>query len=244
MTRTAIVTGAASGIGRATAERLMRDGWQVVGIDVRDQMPPDVGAVVGDAADGSTIEAALARANGRLEGLVCAAGLPPNDRWDDEGAWHELLRVDLTGPFEAARRCMPALAAARGSVVIVGSIVGPFEGSARSPGYAAAKAGLVGLTRSLALIGANHGVRVNLVEPGAIDTPLDPPRFPPNDRPDVPLSRMGTADEVAATICFLLSEDASYVTGAELRVDGGRSIATPLGATARMPDEPGASGGG
>jgi NAD(P)-dependent dehydrogenase (short-subunit alcohol dehydrogenase family) len=205
----------------------MRDGWQVVAIDVRDEMPPGVEAVVGDAADGATIEAAVILAEGRLHGLVCAAGLPPNDRWDDEAVWHELLRVDLTGPFEAARRCMPALAAARGSVVIVGSIVGPIEGSARSPGYAAAKSGLVGLAKSLALIGAPDGVRVNLVEPGAIDTPLDPPRYPPNDRPDVPLGRIGTADEVAATICFLLSEDASYVTGAELRVDGGRSIATP-----------------
>ena len=227
MSRTAIVTGAASGIGRATAERLVRDGWQVVGVDILDGMPEGIQAIVGDAADAATIAAALALAQGRLDGLVCAAGLPPNDRWDDEAAWHELLRVDLTGPYEAARLCLPALAEARGSIVIVGSIVGPIEGSARAPGYAAAKAGLVGLSRSLALIGADHGLRVNLVEPGAINTPLDTPRYPPNDRPDVPLGRMGTADEVAAAICFLLSEDASYVTGAELVVDGGRSIATP-----------------
>jgi len=232
MTRTAIVTGAASGIGRATAERLLRDGWKVIGIDVRDEMPGGSQSVVGDAADTETIEAALALAEDRLDGLVCAAGLPPNSDWDDEDAWDELIRVDLTGPFRAARTCMPALAAAGGSVVFVGSIVGPVEGSARSPGYAAAKSGLIGLARSLALVAAADGVRVNVVEPGAIDTPLDPPRFPPNDRPDVPLGRMGTADEVAAAICFLLSEDAAYVTGTELRVDGGRSIATP-GAPAR-----------
>jgi hypothetical protein len=83
------------------------------------------------------------------------------------------------------------------------------------------------LARSLALVGAKDGVRVNVVEPGAIDTPLDTPRYPPDDRPDVPLGRMGTAEEVAAVIGFLLSADASYVTGATLRVDGGRSIATP-----------------
>jgi NAD(P)-dependent dehydrogenase (short-subunit alcohol dehydrogenase family) len=107
------------------------------------------------------------------------------------------------------------------------------EGSAKSPGYAAAKAGLEGLTRSLALIGAPNGVRANLVAPGAIDTPFDPPRFPADDRPDVPLGRMGTADEVAAAICFLLRDDASYVTGAVLRVDGGRSILPPGAAIRR-----------
>jgi NAD(P)-dependent dehydrogenase (short-subunit alcohol dehydrogenase family) len=223
-TRNAIVTGAASGIGRATAERLLRSGWQVTGIDLNPDMPAAVRAIMGDAADSTIIEAALASCAGRLNGLVCAAGLPPNSKWDDEAAWHELLRVDLTGPFQAVRLSMPALAAARGSVVFVGSIVGPVEGSLRSPAYAASKSGLEGLARSLALVGAPSGVRVNVVEPGAIDTPLDPPRFPVNDRPDVPLGRMGTADEVAAAICFLLGDDASYVTGVSLRVDGGRVL--------------------
>lgn len=220
----AIVTGAASGIGRATAERLLRDGWQVTGIDVNPEMPAGVYSITGDAADSTIIEAALDTCNRRLDGLVCAAGLPPNPIWDDEAAWNELLRVDLTGPFQAVRVCMPALAEARGSVVFVGSIVGPVEGSPRSPAYAASKSGLEGLARSLALVGAPSGVRVNVVEPGAIDTPLDPPRFPVNDRPDVPLGRMGTADEVAAAIYFLLGDDASYVTGVSLRVDGGRVL--------------------
>jgi NAD(P)-dependent dehydrogenase (short-subunit alcohol dehydrogenase family) len=231
--RSAIVTGAASGIGSATAARLMRDGWRVVGIDLRNDMPRGVEPIVGDAARAEVIQAALNAAQDRLDGLVCAAGLPPNAQWDDETAWHELLRVDLTGPFEAARLCMPALAAVRGSVVLVGSIVGPIEGSPRSVGYAAAKAGLVGVAKSLALVAATDGVRVNVVEPGAIDTPLDPPRFPADDRPDVPLGRMGTADEVASVISFLLSDDASYVTGAEVVVDGGRSVAGPNPAARR-----------
>lgn len=225
--RTAIVTGAASGIGRATSLRLVADGWRVVGVDVREDMPDEVDAIVGDAAHPDAIAGALERLDGRLNGLVCAAGIPPNDRWDDGDAWSEILRVDLTGPYTAARVCMPALMAVRGSMIVVGSIVGAVEGSARSPGYAAAKSGLEGLTRSLALIAAPGGVRVNVVEPGAIDTSFDPPLFPPRDRPDVPLGRMGTADEVAAAICFLLGDDASYVTGAVLRVDGGRSIASP-----------------
>lgn len=222
--RRAIVTGAASGIGRATVERLLRDDWLVVGVDLTDNMPQGATAVVGDAADSTILKSALAHSEGRLNGLVCAAGLPPNATWANESAWHELLRVDLTGPYRAVLASMPSLSEAHGSVVFVGSIVGPVEGSMRSPGYAAAKSGLEGLARSLALVGAAGGVRVNVVEPGAIDTPLDPPRFPVHDRPDVPLGRMGTADEVAAAICFLLSDDSSYVTGSVLRVDGGRSI--------------------
>ena len=231
--KSAIVTGAASGIGRATAERLLRDGWRVVGVDLRPDMPANVQAIVGDAAEPSVIRTAIETAGDRLNGLVCAAGIAPNDRWDDDAAWSELLRVDLAGPFICVRESMPALRAASGSIVFVGSIVGPVEGSARSPGYAAAKAGLEGLARSLALVGAADGVRVNVVAPGPIDTPLDPPRFPQNARPDVPLGRMGTADEVAAAICFLLGDDASYVTGTVLRVDGGRSIATPAAFTRR-----------
>jgi NAD(P)-dependent dehydrogenase (short-subunit alcohol dehydrogenase family) len=218
---TAIVTGAASGIGRATVERLTRDGWRVVGIDVR-------GDMLGDAADPDVLTRALAAAGDTLDGLVCAAGILPSAPWDDVAAWDEVLRVDLSGPFQALRVCMTALAEAKGSAVIVGSIVGSAEGSVRSPGYAAAKAGLGGLVRSMALIGASHGVRVNLVEPGAIDTPFDEPLYPANDRPDVPLGRMGTADEVADAIQFLLSEDAAYITGAVLRVDGGRTIGGPL----------------
>lgn len=229
--RCAIVTGAASGIGRATAVRLVGAGWHVVGIDLREDMPDRVTVIVGDAAEPEVLERALEAAGNVLEGLVCAAGVPPTGPWEDPHHWHEVLRVDLTGPFQALRLCLPALAAAKGSAVIVGSIVGSAEGSLRSPGYAAAKAGLGGLVRAMALIGASQGVRVNLVEPGAIDTPFDTPRFPADKRPDVPLGRMGTADEVAAAVAYLLSTDAAYVTGTVLRVDGGRTIAGPIDPT-------------
>jgi NAD(P)-dependent dehydrogenase (short-subunit alcohol dehydrogenase family) len=224
MDATAIVTGIASGIGRATGEQLRDAGWRVIGIDLLDQPSDGTELVVGDAADDAVLESALTRA-GDLHGLVCAAGVPPQGAWDDVAGWDAILRTDLTAPFRAMRIMLPALRRAGGAAVLVGSIVGSAEGSRRSPAYAAAKAGLEGLARSLALIGAPE-VRVNVVAPGTVDTAFDPPSLPADDRRDVPLGRMGTADDVAALIAFLLSPAASYISGSVLRVDGGRTIAS------------------
>jgi NAD(P)-dependent dehydrogenase (short-subunit alcohol dehydrogenase family) len=222
--RSAIVTGAAAGIGRATADLLVADGWHVVGIDRTGGTISGGDLLIGDAGDASVLADAVEHCDGRVDALVCSAGIPPSGPWDSREHWDEVLAVDLAAPYEALRTCWPALVAARGSVVLVGSIVGSVEGSLRSPAYAAAKSGIEGLARSFAVIGAPDGVRVNVVAPGAIATDFDERLLPADHRTDVPLGRMGTADEVAAVIGFLAGPATSYVTGAVWTVDGGRTI--------------------
>ena len=231
--RSAIVTGAAAGIGRATADLLIADGWHVVGIDRSGGTISGGDLLIGDAGDASVLADAVEHCDGHVEALVCSAGIPPSGPWDSREHWDEVLSVDLTGPYEALRTCWPALVAARGSVVLVGSIVGSVEGSLRSPAYAAAKAGLEGLARSFAVIGAPDGVRVNVVAPGAIATDFDERLLPADHRTDVPLGRMGTAAEVGAVIGFLVGPATSYVTGAVWTVDGGRTILSGADAAQR-----------
>jgi meso-butanediol dehydrogenase/(S,S)-butanediol dehydrogenase/diacetyl reductase len=228
--RHCLVTGGSSGLGYATAARLRDDGWRVTSLSRRELAPDGVTALAGDAADASDLQRAIAAASdagGRLDGLVCSAGTPPSGPWDDPGHWAHTIRVDLTAAYEAARLAWPALRRAHGAIVLFGSIVGSSEGSKRSPAYAAAKAGIEGLGRSLALVGADEGVRVNVLAPGAFDTPFDEKLFPPRQRPDIPLGRMGTPAEAAGIAAYLLSSEASYVTGSVWRVDGGRTVLSP-----------------
>ena len=235
--RSAIVTGAAAGIGRATADLLVADGWHVVGIDRAGGSISGGDLLIGDAGDASVLRDAVDHCDGRLDALVCSAGIPPSGPWDSREHWDDVMRIDLTAPYEALRTCWPALVVTRGSAVLVGSIVGAVEGSLRSPAYAAAKAGIEGLARSFAVFGAPDGVRVNVVAPGAIATDFDERLLPADHRTDVPLGRMGTPAEVAAVIGFLAGPATSYVTGAVWTVDGGRTILSGADAARIAPQD-------
>jgi glucose 1-dehydrogenase len=238
--KTVIVTGAASGIGGATAGRLAAEGARLILVDLADQVDEDADelraggaaavAVQGDVAEEDTWQRAarLARsAYGGVDVLVSNAAvnhrLPVHKlnraRWDAE------LAVNLTATFLGVRACLPDLIERRGSVVVTSS-VHALIGLPGNPGYAAAKGGLTALTRQLA---AEYGpaVRVNAVLPGPILTRAwDGTSEEDRQRSieQTAAKRFGTPAEVAAAIAFLASADASYITGASLTVDGGWSI--------------------
>ncbi len=238
--RRALVTGGAGGIGTACAARLRADGATVALLD-REPSVAEAAAHLGavgiraDVAEEAAMRTAVSEAGSRLGGpvdlLVTAAGVyPVTPLVDIEAAeWDAVLAVNLRGPFLAAREVARGLIAdgLTGAVVHVASI-GGLRADAREPSahYGAAKAGLVNLTRQMAAEWAPHGIRVNAVCPGLVDTPMlritdDPERAERYVAERIPLARIGRPEEVAAAVCFLASDDAGYVTGAALPVDGG-----------------------
>ena len=236
MTRVALVTGAASGIGWAVAERLRDDGAAVVGFDLRDRGPDGVEMVAGDVTDRAAVDAAVAHAvaaQGRLDVVANVAGIPQFGRVDDidDEEWARSLAVNLTGPFTVCRAALPHLRATRGCIVNVASIAG-LQGQAYTAAYCASKGGLVLLTRALAVELAPDGVRVNCVCPAAVDTPLladVAPRIPADadprllDRLQMLMPGLVTPGQVAAAVAYLASDEAAFVTGHALALDGGRS---------------------
>jgi 3-oxoacyl-[acyl-carrier protein] reductase len=233
MRRTALVTGAGRGIGRAIVEALAAEAW-VAGLDVA--FPEGAGAagltLETDVGDCVEVHAAMERilaARGSVDWVVSAAGIT-RDRvsWKMSDAdWDEVLAVNLTGAFHVARAAAPGLRqSGAGRLVFISSING-LRGSFGQANYAAAKAGLVGLARSLALELARDGVTVNVVAPGFIDTALTrdlPAGIRQRALARTPLGRFGAASEVAAVVRFLCSEAAGFVTGAVVPVDGGQLL--------------------
>jgi NAD(P)-dependent dehydrogenase (short-subunit alcohol dehydrogenase family) len=241
--KVALVTGAASGVGRATAELLAARGASVACVDRRgaevDSLATELTAVGAEAVgiecelrDPASLDAALARAlawRPRLDVLAHVAGLGLRRRAEDTSLddWQRVLAVNLRAPFLLTRAAIDPLVASGGAVVAVSSLAG-LAGWPYSAAYAASKGGLVTMMRSLALELGPRGVRVNLVCPGGIDSPMlddldeitDPD--PASAKRGIGLDgTLATPAEVAAAICFLASPEASHVNGTTLTVDGG-----------------------
>jgi NAD(P)-dependent dehydrogenase (short-subunit alcohol dehydrogenase family) len=231
--RRAIVTGGLSGIGAATASLLAARGAAVAVLDVG----PEADVVV-DVRDAEAVATAMAAAAGRLGGpadvLVASAGIYRIAPFLDlePAAWDDVLGINLRGVYLTDRAFARALVDAGGPGAIVNlASTAALVGDADEPGahYNASKAGVVSLTRQMAIELAPHGIRVNCVCPGVIDTPMlrlmdDPAAGERYLRESVPLRRLGTAAEVAATIAFLASDEAAYITGAALPIDGGSTL--------------------
>ena len=228
--RVAIVTGAASGIGLATAQRLADEGAMVVRVDIaKDGLDDD--AIAGDVSDpsfASLLVAQTVERHGRLDVLANVAGIlrTANTHEHSIETWEQVLAVNLTGTFLCCRAAIPELLKTRGNIVNVSSTAA-LAGHPWAAAYAASKGGVLALTRTIAVEYGRKGLRCNAVCPGSIDTPITKDfAFP--DGADMDLVRRIMAldkargpETVAAAIAFLASDDAAHVNGEDVRVDGG-----------------------
>lgn len=241
--KTLVLTGASRGIGHATVKRFSAAGWRVITcsrLPFSDKCPWPAGPddhIEVDLADPARIDAAVEEIrarlapDGKLDALVNNAGISPKgpggSRLDSRSTpielWRAVFQVNFFAPIMLARGLFPELEAAAGSVVNVTSIAGgrvhPFAGTA----YATSKSALASLTREMAADFGPHGIRVNAIAPGEIDTAILSPGTEKMVE-DIPLRRLGRPAEVADTIFYLCSEASSYVTGAEIHINGGQHV--------------------
>lgn len=240
--QTVIVTGAASGIGRATASRIAREGGRVIAVDLSaerlqafasDHSTSEIVQVVADITSTDSVEQIVAAAGERIDALANVAGInddfsPAHETTD--AVWDRVIAVNLTGSFKLMRAVLPAmLKAGRGAIVNVTSEAG-LRGNASGNAYTVSKHGVIGLTRSAAFMYGSQGIRVNALAPGGVATGIPMPATISQTgmarlRPfHGMMPAIATAEELAAAITFLLSNDAPNINGAVLTSDGGWSV--------------------
>jgi len=238
--KNAIVTGAARGIGRSIAQALASCGALVIPMDVaipataESEAPAAgpgrvAGVVLMNVTDAAAAEAAIAGVlaeHGRIDILVNNAGITRDQllmRMKRED-WDRVLEVNLTGAFVCTQAVLrPMMKQRAGRIISISSVVGQM-GNAGQSNYAASKAGLIGFSKSLAREVAGRNITVNVVAPGLVDTDMTralPSEVQQEWQSKVPLGRFGTPADVAAAVCFLASDEASYITGQVLAVNGG-----------------------
>lgn len=231
--RVIVVTGAASGIGHATAAMFAGAGDIVYGLDIRATVPDGVTYVECNVGDRASVEAAIEACSGegRIDVLANVAGVVQFGRFETitDAEWDRVHDIDLKGPFMLMQAAMPLIKACKGNIVNVSSVAGRVP-QPYTTAYSAAKGGLTMLTRALALELSPDGIRVNAICPGTVDTPIVTEVFEKltddldtrvADRLMMMLSGSITPAEIAAAIRYLSSPDARFVTGAVLAVDGG-----------------------
>ena len=237
--KVAIVTGASRGIGRAVAAKLAARGAHVIAAARGDHSESTVaeiqsaggqaGAASVDVTDRASIDAMIGRAldqHGRIDILVNNAGITRDQllmRMKVED-WNQVISTNLTAAFDCAQAVIkPMIKQRSGRIISISSIVGQ-SGNAGQANYAASKAGLIGFSKALAREVASRSITVNVVAPGLIDTDMTraiTDKAQGDWASQIPLGRLGAADEVAAAVCFLASDEASYITGQVLAVNGG-----------------------
>ena len=227
--RVVLVTGGSKGIGRGIAQRLQAAGHKVAATYRSGDVPAGVLGVQCDITDPGQVDAAFGEvesALGPVEVLVANAGITRDTllmRMSDDD-WSTVIETNLTGSFRVAKRATRAMMRGRfGRMIFISSVVGQL-GSAGQVNYSASKAGLVGLARSLARELGSRGVTANVVAPGFIETDMTAvlsEELVKKYTDQIPLGRLGAVDDIAATIEFLASDAAGYITGALIPVDGG-----------------------
>ncbi|MFZ0834526.1 MAG: SDR family NAD(P)-dependent oxidoreductase [Mycobacterium sp.] len=231
--RTAVVTGGGSGIGQAVAARLRKDGLQVATLDLRDS--EDESAFTADVTDRAQVDAALAeirRQFGPVTVLVNAAGRDSFKRFTELtfDSWQRIIDINLNGVFHCIQAVLPGMIEAGWGRIVNISSSSTHSGAPYMGAYVAAKSAVNGLTKTLALEYGPSGITVNAVPPGFIDTPMLRSAEARGYLGDVqeniqktPVRRMGQPEDIAAACSFLISEEAGYITGQILGVNGGRN---------------------